>query len=115
MKEFARGDFFSATTARTSEIELSLIAQMASCQGYKHIFQSRGVSAKLGERNILPRQFSEQRGHGGVKFAYLQEHSPILGSYLADALDPAQRRYIERMGSTARCKLDHLFRAVRGD
>jgi len=50
------------------------------------------VGSKLRERNILPRQFREQGGDGGVKFSHLEEHSAILRSNVADALDTAQSR-----------------------
>ena len=88
--EFARGSFFPATPARTSEMVWSLISQMAPRQGYEDVLQCRRVSPKLGERNILPRQFGEQRGDGSVKFGHLQEHSAIFRSNFTDAFDAAQ-------------------------
>ena len=75
--EVARGDFFSASPARTSGMVLSLIAQMPSRQCDEDVLQSRRVRAQLGERNILARQFSEQGGHGGVKLGHLHEHAPF--------------------------------------
>src|SRR5580704_19579060 len=71
--EFARGDFFSATPARTSGIVLSLISQMASRQSNKDVLQCGRVSSQLGEWNILARQFGEQCGDGSMKLGHLHE------------------------------------------
>src|SRR4029077_17016325 len=90
--EFSRGDFFSPTPARTAGMVLSLISQMASRQSNEDVLQSRRMSSQLGERNILSRQFREQRGDGSVQFGYLQEHRAILRANFADACDAAQGR-----------------------
>src|SRR5580698_2303081 len=106
--EDARGDFFSATPARTSGIVLSLIAQMASGQGYEDVLQSGRMSSKLGKRNILAREFGKQRGDRCVKFCHLQEHRAVLRPDFTNALNAAESLHIERMGNAARCKFHHL-------
>src|SRR5258708_13958075 len=83
--EFPRGYFFSAIRARTSGMVLSLITQMASRQCDKDVLQCGGVSSKLGERNILPSQFSEQGGDGRGKLGPLHEPSTIFLSTLTHA------------------------------
>ena len=82
---------------------------MAPRQGYEYVLQSRRVGSKLGERNILPRQFSEQGWDGGVKFSHLHEHSAVLRSNVTDAIDAAQSGHIERFRSAARRGAGTLF------
>ena len=61
---------------------------------------------------MLPRQFSQESGHGGMKFAHLQQHRAIFDSNIMHALYAAQDRDIERFCRAAGCKFHHLFRAV---
>ena len=82
---------------------------MAPRQIYKDVFQRRGVGSKLRERNILPRQFSEKGGDGGVQFSHLQKHGAILRSNVADALDTAQSGDIECFRCAARGEFHHLL------
>jgi len=73
------------------------------------------MGSKLGERNILPCQFSEQGWDGGVKFFHLHEHGAIFRSNVTDAFDAAQSRHIEPFRRAACRKLHHVFRTGRGD
>src|SRR6266852_4536414 len=79
------------------------------------ILQSRRVSPKLGQRNILPRQFRQDCGNGMMKFGDLQKYGTILGSNATDTRDTTKGSHIELLSRTARHELHQLVRAVRSD
>ena len=53
------------------------------------------MSTQFGERNALPLELVEKRGHGAVQLRHLHLHTAILDANFADPRNAAQSGLIE--------------------
>src|ERR1039458_4428761 len=92
-----------------SDHRVLLIAQVPSRQNDEDVLQAGGMRAQFGERNALPVEFVQQRGHGPVQFGHLHPYAAVLRADLAHTLDPAERGKIQRPRRAAGRKLHQLL------